>query len=354
MRQSRFGFGIVGTGMIAAFHAKAIAAMADAELVAVHARRIESAQSFAARHRCAPYGDYGAFLAHEGLDLVTICTPSGAHLEPAIAAASAGKHVICEKPLEVTTERIDAMIDACAEAGVMLAGVFPRRFNQATALLKQAIDGGRFGTITMADAAIKYWRTQEYYDGDGWRGTWALDGGGAMMNQASHTVDLLLHLMGDVASVRAQTRLAAHDNIEVEDVAVALLTFESGALGVLQGSTACWSEAGHPAEIQICGTHGSVFLTDDRFRVWEFRGETPDDDRIRAEYGVKTGGAGAADPSAIDFTWHQRNFKDAVDALRHNRAPRVDGVEARRAVALIRAIYDSAAAGGEKTDVEQP
>jgi predicted dehydrogenase len=340
--------------MIAAFHAKAIAAMADGELVAVHARRVDAAQAFAAHHQCAPYSDYSAFLAHAGLDLVTICTPSGAHLEPTIAAARAGKHVICEKPLEVTTARIDAMIDACAEAGVMLAGVFPRRFNPATALLKQAIDAGRFGTITMADAAIKYWRTQEYYDGDAWRGTWALDGGGAMMNQAIHTVDLLVHLMGDVTSVRAQTRLVAHENIEVEDVAVALLTFKSGALGVLQGSTACWSEGGHPAEIQICGTHGSVFLTDERFRVWEFRDETPDDDRIRAEHGVKTGaaGAGAADPSAIDFTWHQHNFEDAVDALRHNRAPRVDGVEARRAVALIRAIYDSAASGGEKMDVE--
>ena len=339
--------------MIAAFHAKAIAAMADVELVAVHARRIESAQEFSARHGGAPYSDYGAFLAHERLDLVTICTQSGAHLEPTVAAARAGKHGICEKPLEVTTERVDAMVAACAQAGVMLAGVFPCRFNQATALLKQAIDGGRFGTITMADAAIKYWRTQEYYDGDGWRGTWALDGGGAMMNQASHTVDLLLYLMGDVTSVQAQTRLAAHENIEVEDVTVALLTFASGALGVLQASTACWSEAGHPAKIQICGTHGSVFLSDDRFRVWEFRDETPDDGRIRAEHGVKAGvaGAGTADPAAIDFTWHQRNFEDAVDALRNNRAPCVDGVEARRAVALIRAIYDSAAAGGQKMDV---
>ena len=132
-----FGIGIVGTGMIAAFHAKAIAAMAGAELVACCARRAEQVEAFAAEHGGAAYTDLAAFLAHPGLDAVAICTPSGAHLEPALAAAAAGKHVICEKPLEVTTARVDQMISACREAGVMLAGIFPRRFNPSTALLKR-------------------------------------------------------------------------------------------------------------------------------------------------------------------------------------------------------------------------
>ena len=173
------------------------------------------------------------------------------------------------------------------------------------------------------------------------------------MNQSIHTIDLLLHVMGDVDSVRAETSLIAHEGIEVEDTAVAMLKFKSGALGVIQGSTACWSREGHPAEVQICGERGSVFMRDDRFAVWEFADETEADRQIRAEFGVSSvaAGAGAADPSAIDFRWHQRNFEDALAALRNGRRPSIDGREARRSVALVRAIYDSAAAGGERITV---
>jgi predicted dehydrogenase len=349
-----FGIGIVGTGMIAAFHAKAIAAMQSAELVACCSRRPDQMQAFAGKNGGAAYTSLAAFMAHPGLDVVAICTPSGAHLEPALAAAAAGKHVICEKPLEVTTARVDQMIAACAEAGVMLAGIFPRRFNPSTALLKQAVAERRFGRIASADAYVKWWRTQAYYDSGAWRGTWALDGGGALMNQSIHTVDLLLHVMGDVRAVRAETRLVAHEGIEVEDTAIAMLEFKSGALGVIQGTTAAWSREGHPAEVQITGEGGSVFLTDDRFRVWEFAEEIPADERIRAEYGLNApqAGAGAADPAAIDFSWHQRNYEDALDALRAGRTPSLHGQEARRAVALIEAIYRSAKAGGDKVKVE--
>jgi UDP-N-acetyl-2-amino-2-deoxyglucuronate dehydrogenase len=353
MVKPSFGIGVVGVGMIAEFHAKAILAIDGAQLVATYSRRDQAAGEFAARHGGAAYTDYDKFLAHDGLDIVAICTPSGAHLEPCIAAAKAGKHVICEKPLEVTTKRVDAMIDACNKAGVVLAGIFPRRFNPSTQLLKQAVDQGRFGAIATADAYVKWWRTQGYYDSGAWRGTWALDGGGALMNQSIHTIDLLLHLMGDVASVRAETRLIAHDGIEVEDTAVAMLEFKSGALGVIQGSTACWSDTGHPAEIHIMGSDGSVIMADDRFRTWTFQDETTEDAHIRQTHGTDSVqiGAGAADPSAIDFGWHQRNYEDALGALRESRAPSVDGGEARRAVALIRAIYDSAAQDGQKVEV---
>ena len=351
--KTSLGFGIVGIGMIAEFHAKAIGAMDGAHLVASYSRRESSAKAFANRFGGAADTDFDAFLARDDIDVITICTPSGAHLEPCLAAAAVGKHVICEKPLEVTTNRIDAMIDACAKADVMLAGIFPRRFNPSSTLLKQAVDEGRFGRIALAEASVKWWRTQDYYDSGAWRGTWALDGGGALMNQSIHTIDLLLHLMGDVDSVRAETKLVAHDSIEVEDTATALLNFKNGTLGVIQGSTACWSETGHPAEIQIMGSDGSVIMADDRFRVWEFNDATPDDDEIRATYSAAetATGAGGADPSAIDFGWHQRNFEDAVNALRAGVPPRVDGLEARRAVALIRAIYESAAQGGEKVEV---
>ncbi len=353
MSSETYRFGIVGAGMIAEFHARAIAAMQGAELAAVYSRRPAVGQEFAARHDCAAYSDYAAFLAHDGLDVITICTPSGAHLEPAEQAAKAGKHVICEKPLEVTTARIDRMVAACNDADVMLAGIFPRRFNASTALLKSAVDDGRFGKIAMADAYVKWWRSQDYYDSGAWRGTWALDGGGALMNQSIHTVDLLLHVMGDVTSVRAETRLLAHSGIEVEDTAIAMLEFANGALGVIQGSTACWSREGHPAEVQITGSQGSVFMSDDKFRVWEFAQAKPEDDGIRQDFGLhgNAAGAGAADPSAIDFSWHQRNFEDAIQSLRDKRAPSIDGREGRRSVALINAIYRSAAAAGEKQQV---
>jgi UDP-N-acetyl-2-amino-2-deoxyglucuronate dehydrogenase len=342
-------YGIVGAGMIAEFHARAIAAMPDAELVAVFARRAEAAAALTETFGGTAYADYDQFLAHDGLDIVTICTPSGAHLEPVTAAARAGKHIICEKPLEVTAARIDEMIAVCGQHGVMLAGIFPRRFNEATRRLKEAVDGGRFGRIALAEATIKWWRPQSYYDSGAWRGTWALDGGGALMNQSIHTVDLLLHVLGDVESVRAETRLIAHEGIEVEDTAVAMVRFKNGALGVIQGSTACWSADGHPAEVQICGDKGSVFLTDDRFRVWEFREPLDSDQATRDELGIgaAAGGAGAADPKAIDFTWHQRNFEDVADAIQSGRSPAIDGHEGRRSVALIEAIYRSAKAGGE-------
>ncbi|MEM7429187.1 MAG: Gfo/Idh/MocA family oxidoreductase [Pseudomonadota bacterium] len=349
---SRTGFGIVGLGMIAEFHARAIAAMADAELVACFSRDHAKADAFSETFGGRGYSRLEDFLAHDGLEVVTICTPSGAHLDPVLACAAAGKHVICEKPVEVTTERVDRMIAACDDAGVSLTGIFPRRFNPATALLKQAVDQGRFGRINFADACVKWWRNQTYYDSGAWRGTWALDGGGALMNQSIHTIDLLLHVMGDVQSVRAETRLVAHEGIEVEDTAVAMLEFKSGALGVIQGTTASWSGEGHPAEVQISGERGSVFLADDRFRVWEFSEETGDDERIRMDFGMAGGGgAGAADPSSIDFRWHQRNFEDAAGAIREGRAAQVSGAEARRAVALIRAIYASAERGGAKVEV---
>lgn len=348
-----YNVGVIGVGMIAAFHARAIAAMPNARLVAAYGRRREAAEAFAAEYACAAFTDLDAMLALPDLDIVTICTPSGAHLEPTLAAARAGKHVICEKPLEVTVDRVDAMAAACDAAGVALAGIFPRRFNPATRMLRAAVEAGRFGRVAMADAYVKWHRTQAYYDSGAWRGTWALDGGGALMNQSIHTIDLLLHVMGEVKTVSAQTRLIAHDRIEVEDTAVALLEYASGAVGVIQGSTAAWSKSGHPAEVQIVGEGGSVFLADDRFRVWEFAEETAEDDRIRETLGTQAegAGAGAADPGAIDFSWHQRNFEDALAAIDAGRPPAIDGREARRAVALIRAIYESAADGGRKVEV---
>jgi predicted dehydrogenase len=232
-----YGFGIIGCGMISAFHARAIADVRGAKLVACFDTRADAAEKFAGEHDCTAYNELAAMLGDPKLDMVTIATPSGAHLEPAIAAARAGKHVIVEKPLEITLKRCDRIIDACAKAGVQLGAIFPSRFHDSSVTLKRAIDGGRFGRLTVGDAYVKWFRTQAYYDSGAWRGTWALDGGGALMNQAIHSVDLLTWLMGPVVEIRANTATLAHQRIEVEDVAVATLKFAHGALGLLEATT---------------------------------------------------------------------------------------------------------------------
>lgn len=336
--------------MIANFHAKAIAAMEGGELHSFYGRRREAVDELVAENGGKGYTDLDEFLADPELDIVTIATPSGAHLEPAIAAAKAGKHVVCEKPLEITPERIDLMISACEDAGVTLSGIFNRRFHPAMEAFKKAVDENRFGTLTMCDAYVKWYRDQAYYDSGEWRGTWALDGGGALMNQSIHLIDQLIYLAGDVASVCASTACLAHEGIEVEDTAVAILEFKNGARGVIQGSTACWSSTGHPAEVNLCGDQGSAFLADEKFRVWDFAEAAPEDEEIRATLmqGSEAKGLGANDPSAINFTGHQLNFEDVVTAIREGRSPSVDGQEARRAVALICAIYESARNDGAK------
>ena len=328
-------FGIIGTGTIGRFHAEAIRAMDGGTLHSVFNR--SGTTSLA------------EFLADPELEIVTIATPSGAHLEPVLAALAAGKHVICEKPLEITTARIDTLIAAAAASGKMLAAVLNRRFNPAMDALQAACADGRFGRITSASCYVKWFRDQAYYDSAAWRGTQALDGGGALMNQSIHTIDALLHLAGPVRSVRADAACLAHERIEVEDLAVAMLEFESGARGVIEGSTCCWSKDGHPARVQICGTEGSVFLADETFEVWDFKDEQPGDAEIhRTLMRGSQAALGANDPKAIGFLQHQRNFEEVVRAIREGREPSTSAAEARKSVALIEAIYASAAAGGAR------
>jgi len=343
-------FGIIGTGMIARFHAKALAEMDIARLHAVYDAVPERAVAMAEEFGVTAYATLEEFLADSTVDIVTVCTPSGAHLDPALAALQAGKHVICEKPLEITTERIDTLRDAAKASGVTLSGIFNRRFHPAVQAFKAAVDAGRFGKLTLVEATVKWWRDQAYYDSGAWRGTWKLDGGGALMNQSIHTIDQLLHLCGDVEWVQAQTACLAHERIEVEDVATALIQFTNGALGVVNASTACWSSTGHPAEVQLCGTRGSVFLADEAFRVWDFAEPAPEDEAVLREFmlGSESVGLGANDPTAINYTGHIRNFTDVIEAIAAGREPSVGATEARRSVALIEAIYRSAREGGKR------
>lgn len=352
-KKKGYGFGIVGCGMVSDFQAQAIAAMKGGHLACVYSRSKANAGRVAKKHGCAAYTNYDAFLSHSGLDIVSIATPSGAHLEPAVRAAAAGKHIVCEKPLEITLERIDKMIAACKANKVMLAGIFQRRFNEASQVFKKAVTAGRLGRITLADAYIKWYRTQQYYDSGAWRGTWKFDGGGAMMNQAIHTIDLLYYLNGDVSSVCAFADLTLHKHIEVEDNAVAILKFKNGSIGVIEASTACFSPTGLPAEVHICGSDGSIFMRDNSFAVWDVKNSKPKDKKIMKALGTKKGGKseGAADPSVMSYVQHQRNFEDMVRALKKGTQPLIDGAEGRKSVEIILAIYRSALLGGKPVEL---
>ncbi len=345
-------FGIIGAGMIGHFHAKAITAMTGGELHSVFDLRGEAAEKLAAEYAAKAFSDIDDFLADPELEIVTVGTPSGAHLEPSLAALNAGKHVICEKPLEITTERIDQLIAAAEKNGKTIAAVLNRRFHPGMTAFKKAVDEGRFGKLTSASAYVKWYRDQAYYDSAGWRGTWALDGGGALMNQSIHTVDALLHLAGPVKSVQANTACLAHERIEVEDIVVAIVEFESGARGVIECSTCTWSKDGHPARVQLAGTEGSVFLADEAFEIWDFMEEKPEDAEIKSTLMKgQEAGLGANDPSAINFYQHQRNFEEVVNAIHEGREPTTSSAEARKPVALIQAIYQSAQNGGKRIEI---
>jgi predicted dehydrogenase len=342
-------FGIIGTGSISRIHARAIHAMHGSSLHSVFNPRLESAEKLAVEFGARACSDFGKFLADPELEIVTIATPSGDHLEPAMAALKAGKHVLCEKPLEITLARIDEMNAMAAACGKVLSPILNRRFTPAMMAFKQACMQNRFGKLTSASCSIKWFRDQAYYDSAPWRGTLALDGGGALMNQGIHAIDALLHLAGPVKFLRAITGCLAHERIEVEDSAVVLLEFENGAHGSIEASTCHWSRKGHPVRIQLGGTEGSVFLADESFEVWDFKQPQPEDAGIQEIFMAhQNSGLGANDPTKIDFLQHQRNFEDVVLAISEGRQPGVSGIEARNAVALIEAIYLSAARDGAK------
>jgi UDP-N-acetyl-2-amino-2-deoxyglucuronate dehydrogenase len=335
-------FGIIGLGMIAEMHARAIEELDDGCVAACYDISSERVADFSSRHGCTPYTELNAFLAHPGLEIVTICTPSGLHLDSALPAAAAGKHLIVEKPLEITVERCDRIIAAARENGVLLSGIFPSRFHAVSQVVKHAVNAGRFGNIVLADAYVKWYRTQEYYDSSGWKGTWALDGGGALMNQSIHAVDLLQWFVGPVSEVLSFTGTLAHERIEVEDTAAAVLRFASGALGVIEGSTGTYP--GFLKRLEISGSRGTVIMEEEDILVWDFADAQDDDDQIRQTFSRKTRtGGGASDPAAIGFHGHQYQFANMIKAIRDGEPLLVSGSEARKAVEIIQGIYKSAA-----------
>jgi len=338
------GFGIIGCGMIANFHANAIADIRGAKLVACFDMVPAAADRFAESAGCKAYHDLDEMLADPDVDVVTIGTPSGAHMDPAVAAARAGKHVIVEKPLEITLRRCDKIINECEKAGVVLSSILPSRFHASSIEIHKAIQAGRFGKLTVGDAYVKWFRTQEYYDSGAWRGTWKLDGGGALMNQAIHNVDLLTWLMGPVVEIQAQTSLLAHKRIEVEDTAIATLKFANGALGTIEASTAIYP--GYLKRIEIHGSEGSAVMEEEDIVKWDFAKKKSKDNAIQKKMLEQiSGGGGAADPTAIGHHGHMKQFQDVLKAIKNGTSPKVDGHEGRRSVEIILGIYKAAELG---------
>lgn len=340
---AKYGFGIIGCGMISEFTSAAISEIPDARLVAVASRTEANRRKLMDKYGCDGTADYHELVARPDVDIVCVCTPSGAHMEPAIAAAQAGKHVTIEKPVEIRLERVDRIIRACDEAGVSLCAIFPSRFSAAAQTLKKAIDAGRFGRIAIGDCYNKWWREQSYYDSGAWRGTKALDGGGACMNQGIHGVDLLQWFMGPVDTISGRTACLAHSRIEVEDTAVATLSYASGAMGVIECATSAWP--GTERRIEIHGDKGTVVMADEFFTRWEFAGALPEDEDIRRRFAPSASKGGAADARAIAHVNHREQIKDFIESIEIGRKPLVDGLEGRKAVEIILAIYESSQKG---------
>ena len=341
MSGQKLGFGFIGAGAIANFHARAVAAAQGARLVGVASRRRSTAETFAQEHGISFASDSVAeLLAQPGLDAVCITTPSALHLEPALAAIRAGKHLMIEKPLDSTVEGTDHILAEAGKAGVRVGSIFQARFGDAARELKNAVEAGRFGRMVLASCYVKWNRTAEYYTG--WKGKLSEDGGGALINQAIHGVDLLQWFAGMPVEVFAWTTRRVH-RIESEDTCVAALKFGSGALGTIEASTALWP--GFSRRIEICGEHGSAVMEDDDITRWEFRVAQPADEKIRAMRESAAMGSGAAAPMNIRIEGHQRQIQDFIDGIRERRPFFIEGREARKAVALVRAIYDSAQSG---------
>ncbi len=328
--KKNYGFAIVGCGGIAKIHADAIKNIDNAKLVAVYDYSFKYAKDFAEKQDCIAYKTIEELLADESVDIVNICTPSGLHAPIAIQVANAKKHIILEKPMAITKEQLDEIISAVEKNGVKVEVISQLRFTPSILQAKNAIEQGWLGTILHADYVMKYKRTQEYYDNGGWRGTWAMDGGGALMNQGIHGIDLLQYLVGGVKSVYADCRTLAR-NIETEDTANILVEYNCGAVGVIQCTTCC--EPGYPRRITVSGTKGTIVIKEDEIETWDIE-----------EKAVVTGGSGVnalANPLDISSKYHQLQFSDLINSIAIDGTPLVGVQEGRKAVEIILAAYQS-------------
>lgn len=330
MAEKVLNFGILGCGVIADFHAAAIGSLDNAKLIGAADNAPERAQMFAEKYSINKYETYEQMLLDDSIDAVCICTPSGFHAQNAIDALNAGKHVVLEKPMALNSEEIERVVAATKQNNRMLTVISQLRFSGDIQRVKELIQENAFGKVVFCDLYMKYWRSPEYYASSNWKGTKKFDGGGALMNQGIHGIDLLLYLAGNAKVLCAKNKTALH-NIEVEDASVSMLEFESGAMGVIEGSTcAC---PGFERKIEIIGTEGSVILKENKIEKLVIKGETLVD-------GITEELAGTAnDPTAMSYELHANQLNNLINAVNGKEKLFIDVYEGSRAVKLIEEIY---------------
>ena len=323
-------FGIIGYGTIGKTHAQVIKRLPDAKLTAIATRTPENARMAGEEHGCAFYTDYREMLKRDDVDVVTICTPAVLHLPMALDVAAAGRHCIVEKPIEINAERSERIIEAFDRRGLTLSVIFQHRFDPASRLLKDAIGRGDFGKLHYGAARTIWFRDRDYYRATVWRGAWDGDGGGALMNQAIHSIDLLQYLMGPVEAVCGKYDTLYHREIEAEDIGVALLRFKNGAIGVVEGMTLAWP--GLYSEVGVFGQLGSAGIRNDALEHYGFKaGKDPQFEALLEQE--------KEDPSKhLSFV---RQYEDVMDAVKRGRPPLVTGQEGLKSVRLIMGIYES-------------
>lgn len=342
MRNGNIGFGLVGTGMSGDFMAKELNFVEGGELVAVCSRNEANVSGFARTHGAKHwFTDYRRLVEQEDVDVVVVSVPSGLHADVTIAASNAGKHALVEKPVEINLERADRMIGACRANNTKLGVIFQMRFGVVARALKDAVDSGSLGRVFLADAIDKSSRTAAYYNSAAWRGTKALEGGGCMMTQSIHIIDLLQYLMGPVRSVMGRVATQKHD-IEIEDTATAVVNFESGAMGIIESTSSV--RTAFKSRLELHGDRGTVVANAqyDKFLLWEVEG---DEGRVDVEPSLKL--TDIDDPWAYPQSRHRIQLQDMVDAIREDRDPVLTGEDARVSLAIIMAIYDSSREGRE-------
>lgn len=351
---AKLRFGIIGCGVISGSHARALAQLHEyAELVAVADAQRERADKLAVAYGATPHYDYHEMLRRPDLDAVSVCVPSGAHASVMIDVLQAGKHVICEKPFDITTAAIDRVLAVLKRTDRKLTVIHQNRFHPSVQVVKQAIDAGKFGRLTFGSAQIPWWRGQGYYDAERWRGTWRMDGGGALMNQGVHTIDLLQWMLGPAVEVQAYVGTLAHQ-METEDVGMAVVKFANGALGAIEGTTALYP--GLPVRLVVGGDAGSAVIegskltwlhckADGAQEAGPYGGVGEGDNQAEAVLAAHQEAAAAREAGAPAGDAHQSQMLDFIQAIREDRDPAITPEEARNAVAIITAIYESARTG---------
>jgi UDP-N-acetyl-2-amino-2-deoxyglucuronate dehydrogenase len=335
----QFRFGIIGSGVIAAMHAEAIHRLPDAQLVAISDVIPEKAQKLSAKYRVNAYDDPAEMLRQEKPDIACICTPSGMHGEHAILAMRAGCHVVVEKPMEINRSAIDDMLRVQQEQGVKLTVISQHRFDSSTKYVHELVTHEALGKLVLGNAIVPWWRSQAYYDSGDWRGTWALDGGGVLMNQSIHSIDLLQWLLGPVQSLHAYTSTLVH-KIEVEDVASVTLRFVNGALGTITATTGAYPGLG--ARIEVYGDKGSAVIDNDQLVQLKLTDESENMPEKQSERKGENALNASSDPAALTVESHRLQIADLMRAIRENGTPLVDGPAGARPVEIILAIYESA------------